>query len=89
MANVSAFEAKTRFGELLDRVLKGEETEDERQMALGWLRGLQLRVDHEMASLVFPNYQSWPLLISCPSMTRPILSWHYGRDECSAARMAH
>ncbi len=25
MANVSAFEAKTRFGELLDRVSKGEE----------------------------------------------------------------
>ena len=26
-------------------------TEDERQEALGWLRGLPLRVDHEMASL--------------------------------------
>ena len=28
-------------------------TEDERQTALGWLRGLPLRVDHEMASLAF------------------------------------
>lgn len=28
-------------------------TEDERQAALGWLRGLPLRVDHEMASLAF------------------------------------
>jgi predicted nucleic acid-binding protein len=28
-------------------------TEDERQVALGWLRGLPVRVDHEMASLAF------------------------------------
>ena len=28
-------------------------TEDERQTGLGWLRGLQLRVDHETASLAF------------------------------------
>lgn len=28
-------------------------TEDERQSALGWLRGLRLRVDYEMASLAF------------------------------------
>lgn len=28
-------------------------SEDERQTGLGWLRGLRLRVDHEMASLAF------------------------------------
>lgn len=28
-------------------------TEDDRQTALGWLRGLPVRVDHEMASLAF------------------------------------
>jgi predicted nucleic acid-binding protein len=28
-------------------------TENERQTGLGWLRGLPLRVDHEMASLAF------------------------------------
>ena len=28
-------------------------TEDDRQAGLGWLRGLRLRVDHEMASLAF------------------------------------
>lgn len=28
-------------------------TQDERQKGLGWLRGLPLRVDHEMASLAF------------------------------------
>ena len=28
-------------------------TEDERQTGLGWLRGLRLHVDHEMASLAF------------------------------------
>ena len=28
-------------------------TETERQMGLGWLRGLPLRVDHDMASLAF------------------------------------
>lgn len=28
-------------------------TEDERQTGLGWLRGLPLRVDHEMVSLAF------------------------------------
>ncbi len=28
-------------------------TEDERQTGLRWLRGLRLRVDHEMASLAF------------------------------------
>lgn len=28
-------------------------TEDERQAGLGWIRGLRLRIDHEMASLAF------------------------------------
>ena len=28
-------------------------TEDERQTSLGWLRGLPLRIDHEMAVLAF------------------------------------
>lgn len=28
-------------------------TDDERQTALGWLRGLRVRIDHEMASLAF------------------------------------
>jgi predicted nucleic acid-binding protein len=28
-------------------------TEDERQAGLGWLRGLPLHIDHEMASLAF------------------------------------
>ncbi len=28
-------------------------TEDERQTGLGWLRGLPIRIDHEMASLAF------------------------------------
>jgi predicted nucleic acid-binding protein len=28
-------------------------TEDERQAGLGWLRGLPLRIDHEMAMLAF------------------------------------
>jgi predicted nucleic acid-binding protein len=28
-------------------------TRDERQTALGWLRGLRVRVDHEMATLAF------------------------------------
>jgi predicted nucleic acid-binding protein len=28
-------------------------TEDERQAGLGWLRGLPLRVDHELAALAF------------------------------------
>jgi len=28
-------------------------TEDERQAGLGWLRGLPVRVDHEMAALAF------------------------------------
>jgi predicted nucleic acid-binding protein len=27
--------------------------EDERQMGLGWLRGLRLRIDHEMSALAF------------------------------------
>lgn len=30
-----------------------ETTEGERQTGLGWLRGLPLRIDHEMASLAF------------------------------------
>jgi predicted nucleic acid-binding protein len=28
-------------------------TEDERQAGLGWLRGLRVRVDHEMSALAF------------------------------------
>lgn len=34
-------------------VRRGKLTEDERETAWGWLRGLPLRVDHEMASLAF------------------------------------
>ena len=34
-------------------VRRGKLTESERQSALGWLRGLRLRIDHEMALLAF------------------------------------
>lgn len=34
-------------------VRRGKLTEDDRQVGLGWFRGLPLRVDHEMASLAF------------------------------------
>jgi predicted nucleic acid-binding protein len=34
---------------------RGKLKEDERQAALGWLRGLPLRIDHEMASLAFSH----------------------------------
>ncbi|HXT22536.1 MAG TPA: type II toxin-antitoxin system VapC family toxin [Thermoanaerobaculia bacterium] len=34
-------------------VRRGKLTEDQRQRGLGWLRGLPLRIDHEMASLAF------------------------------------
>lgn len=34
-------------------VRRGKLTEGERQTGLGWLRGLPLRVDHDMASLGF------------------------------------
>ena len=36
-------------------VRRGKLTEVERQSALGWLRGLPVRVDHEAASLAFTN----------------------------------
>ena len=32
---------------------RGKLTATERQIALGWLRGLRLRIDHEMAGLAF------------------------------------
>jgi predicted nucleic acid-binding protein len=38
---------------LLVLVRRRKLNEDERQIALGWLRGLPLRVDHEMAALAF------------------------------------
>jgi predicted nucleic acid-binding protein len=38
---------------LIVLVRRGKLTEDERQLALGWLRGLPLRIDHEVASLAF------------------------------------
>jgi predicted nucleic acid-binding protein len=38
---------------LLVLVRRRKLTEPERQDALGWLRGLRLRFDHEMASLAF------------------------------------
>ena len=38
---------------LLVLVRRRKLTDDERQTALGWLRGLRLRVDHEMAALAF------------------------------------
>lgn len=34
-------------------VRRGRMTEGDRQIALGWLRGLRLRVDHETAGLAF------------------------------------
>ncbi len=34
-------------------VRRGKLSEDDRQTALGWLRALPLRIDHEMASLAF------------------------------------
>lgn len=34
-------------------VRRGKLREDERQAGLGWLRGLRLRLDHDMASLAF------------------------------------
>ena len=34
-------------------VRRGKLTAGDRQMGLGWLRGLPIRVDHEMASLAF------------------------------------
>jgi len=68
MAKVTAFEAKTRFGELLNRevtalwphevanaltvlVRRKKLTESERQTALGWLRAIPLRVDHDVSLL--------------------------------------
>jgi predicted nucleic acid-binding protein len=38
---------------LLVLVRRRKLTEDERQAALGWLRGLRLRFDHEMTALAF------------------------------------
>jgi predicted nucleic acid-binding protein len=38
---------------LIVLVRRGKLHEDERQAGLGWLRGLRLRLDHEMASLAF------------------------------------
>ena len=38
---------------LLVLVRRRKLAEDERQAALGWLRGLRVRLDHEMAALAF------------------------------------
>ena len=38
---------------LIVLVRRGKLREDERQAGLGWLRGLRLRIDHDMASLAF------------------------------------
>ena len=38
---------------LIVLVRRGKLREDERQAGLGWLRGLRLRLDHDMASLAF------------------------------------
>jgi len=38
---------------LIVLVRRGKLREDERQAGLGWLRGLRLRVDHDMAALGF------------------------------------
>lgn len=38
---------------LLVLVRRRKLTEDERQTGLGWLRGLRLRIDHEMGPLAF------------------------------------
>jgi predicted nucleic acid-binding protein len=51
-------------------------TQDERETALGWLRILPLRVDHEMSSLPFPGFLSWPPLITCRSTTPRTWNWH-------------
>ena len=38
---------------LLVLVRRRKLTEEERQIGLGWLRGLRLRIDHEMATVAF------------------------------------
>jgi predicted nucleic acid-binding protein len=38
---------------LLVLVRRRKLAEDERQLGLGWLRGLRLRIDHEMSALAF------------------------------------
>lgn len=44
---------------LLVLVHRKKLTEDERQTALGWLRALPLRIDHEMSSLAMSRCRSW------------------------------
>ena len=46
---------------LLVLVRRRKLTDDERQTALGWLRGLRLRVDHEMAALAFSRLSEMEL----------------------------
>jgi len=38
---------------LTELVRRRKLTDEDRQIALGWLRGLPLKIDHEMASLAF------------------------------------
>ena len=49
--------ATPEMAAMLDAIAEGARrrklTQDERQTALGWLRVLPLRVDHEMSSLAF------------------------------------
>ena len=48
--------------------------EEDRLTALGWLRGLSVRIDYEMASLAFSSLSELAHRIACPSTTPHISS---------------
>ena len=68
-------------------VRRGKLTEAERQTGLGWLRGLPLRIDHEMASLAFSRLSELASAPSCRSMTPPTSSWRSDENSCWAVKM--
>ena len=52
--------------------------EEDRQTGLGWLRGLPVRMDHEMASLAFSKYPPWSIACLRAPMNDAIQAFSQG-----------
>lgn len=60
--------------------------ETERQTGLGWLRGLRLRIDHEMATLALSRLSELAAAHQLRSTTPRTWSWHSDGNSCGAVR---
>jgi hypothetical protein len=71
---------------LLLLVRRRKLAEDERQVGLGWLRGLRIRVDHEMSALAFSRLSELAAAQQLSVYDARTWSWRHAGDSCGLQR---